>query len=333
MATDMTQSSSQAHPLPLRPKTPHLVYLDLNKWIDLAHAASGTERGHQHDANLRTATELVRQGTVLFPLSSAHFMEVAKIGNDTQRRTLAQLMVMLSQGWFLSSPGFLIHEELRRAIASQLNLQAPPGASAAALTRNIMEAIANPDSIGGDDIVTDLLSQSPWMLEDFLATARVGGGFLDNWQRYAAEHEAGRVLRGDLTREMRKRAYCVMVTIGIQDRLCATLSEFGLTMAPVMEELGPDGWIALLEAVPFLDVEINLHVERNEHHDRPIQPNDELDLGFLSIAIPYCHTVVTEKFWTSLARRLKLDRKYETKVCSDLTEALLELRGDQLQKP
>jgi hypothetical protein len=321
----MFPSSSNAAPQTLRPQTPYLVYLDLNKWIDLAHAASGTKKGQQHEATLRTATELVREGVAIFPLSSAHFMEVAKIGSDSQRRTLAQLMVMLSQGWFLSSSSFLIHEELRRAIASQLNHQAAPGAPTSVLTRNIKEAIANPESIDGDEIVTALLSQSPWMLEDLLATGRVGPSFLNNWRRFADEHEAGRALRSDLTKEMRKRAYCVVVTMGIQDRLGAALSEFGLTMAPVMDGLGPDGCIALLEAVPFLDVEINLHVERNEHHDRPIQPNDEIDLGFLSIAIPYCHAVVTEKFWTNLARRLRLDRKYKTHVCSDLAEALAML--------
>lgn len=311
-----------AQPAGLRPKAPYLIYLDLNKWIDLAHAASGTEKGRNMEADLSTATELVREGTVLFPLSAAHFMEVAKIGNPTQRRTLARLMVTLSKGWFLSSPSSLIQYELRRAFASRLDMQVAPDIPPSALTRSIKEVFVDPEIFGGDEAAIAWLSESPMMLEEFLATARAGKEFLDNWRRYASQHEQDRILRRDTTRELRKRAYCVMVTMAIQDRLHKAFAEFGLTTLSVLEHLGTEGNIDLLEAVPFLNVEINLFVERNEHHDRMIQSNDELDIGFLSIAIPYCHAVVTEKFWTSLVRRLRLDRKYSTHICTGLAEAL-----------
>src|SRR4051794_4566567 len=87
----------------LLPVTPRLIYLDLNKWIDLAHAETGTEKGKSYRCALEVAEQLVAKGRTLFPLSSAHFMEVAKIGNDEQRRTLSRLMVRLSRGWFLVS--------------------------------------------------------------------------------------------------------------------------------------------------------------------------------------------------------------------------------------
>lgn len=87
----------------LRPESPLLVYFDLNKWIDLAHAETGTDKGKQHESALINAERWASEGRLIFPLSSGHIMEVAKIGNDTQRRTLARLMAKLSQGWFLAS--------------------------------------------------------------------------------------------------------------------------------------------------------------------------------------------------------------------------------------
>src|SRR5712691_8670626 len=113
----MAPSISSVSSTRLRPSQPLLVYLDLNKWIDLAHAETRTERGKQFECALKTAEELVAEGEVVFPLSFAHFMDVAKIGDDDRRRTLARLMVRLSRGWFLASGSSLIMCELRTAIA------------------------------------------------------------------------------------------------------------------------------------------------------------------------------------------------------------------------
>lgn len=304
----------------LRPSKPLLVYLDLNKWVDLAHAETGTEKGKQYETALKTADELVTAGRVIFPLSFAHLMEVSKIGKDEQRRTLARLMVRLSRGWFLPSAGSRLPDELRRAIAARFG-KAFRDPGRIVLTRSLKAAIADPrliDASGGFD---EALFQSPEFLEAFIAAARTGPEFLDNWRTFADQHEAGRSLRWDTSRDVRKLAYCTLVTAGIHDRLVGVLAEFGL-MLNVLEFLGPDGCVALLERIPLLDVEINLHVERNEHRDRKIAPNDEIDLGFLALAIPYCHVVITEKFWASLVRRLKLDQKYQTLISCDLNEVV-----------
>lgn len=307
----------------LRPAGPLLVYLDLNKWIDLAHAKTGTEKGGAFESVLTSAMRLAAEGRVIFPLSFAHFMEVAKIGKEAQRRTLAGLMVELSQGWFLSSASALLMGELRRAIALRFDRPfAETGRMA--LTRSMKTVFGDPKQIEAIGDFDETLFSSPRVLEEFLSTARVGTHFLDNWRTFADQHEAGRALRWDTSKEVRKRAYCVMVTLGIQPRLAEVFSEFGLSIA-VLEELGPDGCVALLEQVPTLDVEINLNVERNEHRDRRIDPNDEVDLGFLSLAVPYCHAVVTEKFWASLVRRLNLDQKYGSVIGTDLNDTMRAL--------
>jgi hypothetical protein len=235
-------------------------------------------------------------------------------------------MVRLSQGWFLASFSSLIVGELRRAIALRFK-KISDVSPIIALTRSLKSVFINAKQEADLGDLDDSMFQSLLVLEEFIATARVDRPFVGNWQTFAHTHEIGRALRWDAAREVRKRAYCAVVTLGIQDRLSSVLAEFGLAMN-VLEDLGPDGCVALLESVPLLDVEIKLHVERNEHRDRKIAPNDEVDLGFLSLAVPYCHTVITEKFWANLVRRLKLDQKYETVVGSDLNEVLMSLKAD-----
>jgi hypothetical protein len=51
----------------LRPRRPFLVYLDLNKWIDLGHAESGTARGMSYEPALKAAERLVSEGQAIFP--------------------------------------------------------------------------------------------------------------------------------------------------------------------------------------------------------------------------------------------------------------------------
>lgn len=296
---------------------PFLVYLDLNKWVEIAKwRTEGSQSGRPEgfDTALRWATS----GTVLFPLSSGHFFEIAKIGDDKRRRTLANTMADLSQGWFLVSPGNLIKRELRRAMARTFHKtfsDIPP----VPITRNISWVFARPDQV--DLAREDRLFQQPGFLREYLATARINRPFLESWDRIAQEHEWSRGIVRTGSRTLRKRAYCARLTMAIREVFESALVETGLTSTD-MGKLGPDGAVQLLESVSFLDVEMFLHVERNEHRDRRIQANDEIDIGFLRMAVPYCDHVITEKFWSSLLLRNGFDEKYVTTIGSDLTGVL-----------
>jgi hypothetical protein len=269
-----------------------LVYLDLNKWIDLARAESRQDQGHLHWDALRTAERLVAAGLVTFPLSSAHFMEVAKIGDDSRRRNLAKLMANLSQGWFLASNRSFFLQELRTAIAGRFaksfNME-----TICPLTRSLKDAFGVTGRLGAADF-DDRILDSPEALEECLAKVRATGQFLEGWSVFAARSEQGRSRCRDATADMRKRRYCVLVTDYIQNDLISVLNEFGLSWED-FAALGPQGCVELLERVPTLDVEINLFVQRDEHWDRKIAPNDGIDLAFLRLAVPYCRIVITEK--------------------------------------
>lgn len=305
---------------------PPCVYLDLNQWIYLAQAEAGTDERKQYGLALKAATDLVSAGEAIFPLSSEHFMEVAKIGDDTRRRKLAQLMVKLSQGWFLVSADFLLVAELRRAIARQFQRRFC-SEEIVPVSRSLSAAFGPFAWLGIGRAFDDMIFHSPTVLEELLATARASRKFVNRWDTIAKNHEESRQLRWDISKVIRKRAYCVLVTHDIQDPLACVLDEFKLTWKD-LENLGPERLVRLLESVPVLDVEINLYTERNEHRDRKIEPNDEIDIGFLSVAVPYCRVVVTEKFWANLIHRTKLDEKYGTYVGHDLNEILPHLRTE-----
>lgn len=81
-----------------------------------------------------------------------------------------------------------------------------------------------------------------------------------------------------------------------------------------------DGMTALLEAIPMMHVDSELHRLRDIAAQQPWTPNDLNDLTALTRAVVYCDVVVTENQWASLIRRARLDERYETVVVADLRE-------------
>lgn len=79
-----------------RPSETVIVYLDLNHWIGLAQAVTGHHLGVRHQPVLEACREARSNGTAVFPLSDAHYVEVSKIKSPQQRRDLASVMEELS---------------------------------------------------------------------------------------------------------------------------------------------------------------------------------------------------------------------------------------------
>lgn len=94
---------------------PRVIYLDQNKWIELAQAAHG-----KGSARLLPVLEFIRQikasGLAVFPLSLAHHMETSKRFDAGQQERLGRLMWEISEGSTFASPASILHSEIDAAI-------------------------------------------------------------------------------------------------------------------------------------------------------------------------------------------------------------------------
>lgn len=94
-----------------------IVYLDQNKWIDLARSFHGKDA----DAHLAAALTSVRaaseQGSAVFPLSAIHYMEIARIRDPQRRARLGTVMWELSRGATIASNRAILIHELEEALA------------------------------------------------------------------------------------------------------------------------------------------------------------------------------------------------------------------------
>ena len=90
-----------------------VVYLDQNKWIQLAQSIHEPERvpGTELESS-RRLVELAQADEVILPLSSGHWIETSTTFG--QRRTrLAAAMVSLSRGWIMRDPVLVRSSELK----------------------------------------------------------------------------------------------------------------------------------------------------------------------------------------------------------------------------
>jgi hypothetical protein len=80
---------------------------------------------------------------------------------------------------------------------------------------------------------------------------------------------------------------------------------------------------AFLE-LPLADVGTRLHARVLSDRGRKLSDSDASDMTILSLAIPYCDLVVTDRYMASLSRELRLDANYKTAVIPTSTAGLLE---------
>lgn len=73
--------------------------------------------------------------------------------------------------------------------------------------------------------------------------------------------------------------------------------------------------------MPSLDVRSKLTFQLFKEKEK-FHRNDIKDISFLSTALHYCDIVITEKQWINYAERHKLDEMYNVKLYSDLNELL-----------
>ncbi|MFF5500536.1 hypothetical protein [Streptomyces roseolus] len=74
--------------------------------------------------------------------------------------------------------------------------------------------------------------------------------------------------------------------------------------------------------MPSADVDVTLTTAAHRNRDKSWQANDIFDIDALSIAVPYCDVVVTERHSCSVLNATKVPRKAGTRVVPTLSDLI-----------
>jgi hypothetical protein len=317
---------------------PKGLYLDQNKWIDLARAHYGKPEGKPFQDALRAVRTGVESGKLVVPFSIVNAIE-AMIPRDAGRRErLARFMVALSGNRTILPEESVCQWEIRNAVGRLVGRGSPTAVRPLVIQFGAAHALGLTIQVLGPATETEVAIQhirSSEMTVSFLMMASDKRERIQ--QARAGEAGAVSVFEGDRARattlslEQRRRLEFEGLLFGTgpyQPALVLALEELGLTVQDFRGRVhSAEDAMRFLADIPSLDVLLTLRLARDQDLVRPIDRNDIRDLDWLSVAVPYCNVVVSENYWGHQVRATGLDRKYGTMLMTDVRKLPQQLQG------
>ena len=305
---------------------PQVIYLDQKCWIELARIKFGNA-SDEESALLRKIQQAVNENRAIFPLTLSNFEETVKITDDDRRTKLASLMIETSKG-FSFQPNFdrtlefeIINIVLRKLGAPLIDIRK------AILKQGISNMVGAKGTITQkkgatplpDDVLASLIDriESAEAIETLLS---IGRGKFNLPLTRLSDIQAMEKIRNDLWKvKDNNLRFRVFLAINIRElitpKLAKIMYDAQLPKDLIFKEKTTRKDIDdFMDLVPTALCLFTLIYHRDQQRMRPIQANDFNDIWFLTLAIPYSDIVVTERMWTSIAIRSKLDKRCGTKV-------------------
>jgi hypothetical protein len=96
--------------------TPLILYLDQNKWIELAREYHGRSNSSAAQRALERMAPLITDGRLVAPLSAIHYMETHRHPDPSRRKRLGRCMIALSRGCTVAPWKLVLRHEVSRAL-------------------------------------------------------------------------------------------------------------------------------------------------------------------------------------------------------------------------
>ncbi|MDR6871123.1 hypothetical protein J2Y55_002131 [Bosea sp. BE125] len=152
--------------------------------------------------------------------------------------------------------------------------------------------------------------------------------FSDGSERLRALVEDRRARHANEPVSMRRRIYSALLMIDDVERIIRFANGMGIPWQTV-QDVGSTNARRIINEVPVYYIEREIAL-RLEAQSRPIDQNDFRDMQSFCAAIPYADLVIGENQFVNLARQSGLDRKFETRLATDILALgeLLDQRGE-----
>ena len=330
-----------------RSERPTRVYLDMNIWVAMTRGCfNGDIRWEEARTGLMRA---VGAGSAVVPLSVAHYLELWHRSNQQSREQVGAMMRDESRYVTLSSPYTVRRREVRASISRFVESSTHwitgedligHGAGHAFDSPHgrfrFVESLASSDGAQKEGPSTvapdnwDLLNRSgpAWKWLQLVGTQQI----LENeGVDRTPEHRYGTVqLHGELKlRELlardvegRSRLWDILVTEELNS-LLAEINEFceelridprGLFFSDLLQMTPPEAMRVFIGDLPSANKWARFRFWKHRDLTHPWEQHYWTDISALSVAVPYCDVVLTERRWTHLVTAVGLAERYDTEI-------------------
>ena len=307
-----------------------VLFIDQNKWIDLARAASGKSEGAPYVDVYRALSSAVDSGQVILPLTVAHIIETAKRNDTESRLAVARVQARLSKGSVYRSRKARLLVEMRNSlhrIFSEPPVELPENW---AIVRGFTQAfetldtlVASPEQANQSRLINQFMDPEAQYVDymqnqDDEKRRLAVASFTSESASLLTRIEGRRAIMAGSPADLRYRAYSAQLFLDHQGFVAHMLGVIGHTVEE-MKALGDKAILEFMQGVPTLNVEAEV-AARLEIQVGALEPNDIRDVQSFYTAIAYSNRLVAERNFTSLARQAKLDAKYGVLLHTNLNE-------------
>jgi hypothetical protein len=315
-----------------------IIYLDQWVYVELLRSYKGYSP--EYATTCKRLIESAQNGVNTFPFSIAHLVETSKRAKLSSRKDLMKLIFDLSKFNTIRPWPQIIDLEIRNAILKSLNCD-PYNVSSYVFGKELAHCIGGKVKIvskTSGKSITEIPSEiedgfySALTDSDTMVNALCQDGIMEFIEQGIQEEK-------DLAKELeelriekyshpdKKMRYKIntarfFITF-IKDKFIKSVLEF--------EELDPKEYIQyifsseesryeFLKSIPTAYVFHILTYAQNQNSSRAIDPNDFWDIAALSIAVPYCDVVVTEREWANILNQKKIGDMYNTKIIHSIDD-------------
>jgi hypothetical protein len=277
-----------------------VVYLDQNKWIELARMFHGKDTTSRARRVLRDFEVARLEGRTTLPLSSFHYVETSRVANVGRKVRLGEAMWHFSKGMTLVGYPAIVRYELEVALAKHLP-QIIPGA-VRIVGKGHAHAFGTPPLRGLLELHADEVERS--MLT---GNARFGIGppafhgttHRENFQQHLSTlHERYK----DVPEELRENWLYAISTVDILNPFNDIAVEHNLEPT-ALEGLGETRLKQVIDDMPTRRVDLHLHRQVLKNTTYVARASDLEDWGGLVVASCYCDVLVCEKHMANMLRR------------------------------
>lgn len=281
-----------------------IIYLDQNKWIELAKTFYGKDKSPRAGNIKKEFTAAINSGAIL-PLSAIHYMELANISNDGRRARLGEVMWTFSKGYTIASYRELIRQEIEVGLGTIFPSIAPRKIKL--IGRGSEHAFGeNYSSYKLPEPFNELFEKSLLTGNATLNIPPIKSPQHQHEQRsnflshLKSIHETKKLLE---KRKWENWLYAIAIT-DILKPLAEVCQSHGISKE-AFEGLSEDQYKKFVDAMPTRRLDVHLHrqVLKNPKYSPKI--SDLEDWSGIGVASCYCDVVVCEKHFADMLGREK----------------------------
>lgn len=330
------------------------VYLDQNKWVDLARAATGHALGTRFEDALVMARASVASGAVSLPLDMYRYWETSKRSDDRSRNEVVDIMRELSRQHTMALPFGVLDREIDLALRRRFGRPRSPRQqqvfgvgmrhiAGGQVTWPKLDLSALPD--GGASVPLGLRVQLEDAIAEFIEEEVLRAG-PDTFRAVGFEHAesdhgerfvefenlvATEIMKHGLTGDAIDQAVRGADFGDIRPAMIDALDRIGMTYDGFVSALIGGQLLSFMDDLPTRYVTNVMRSSKHRQRQQKWEPNDFIDIVALPVAAVYCDVIVTEKQWVHRLRQGKVHERYNTILLSDVADlvgVLIEAAAD-----